>query len=292
MQTFTGDFGRGEALWRAFGAGDSKSLASENAPALHFASANGLPAASYDFFLEPLTEQYPVWAMENRGMWPGKPKPGFCWSDHADDLLAFWQSQSLSPVIAMGHSIGATCSVMAAVKNPDAVSKLVLIDPATLPNRLIAGAARRFPSLMSHTKLVKGTGNRRSEWPSREAFQQSMSGKAVYKRFTAEAMKAYGQHGLKGDDGGFMLSYAPEWEAHNFQYTDYLWKYLPKLRCPTLLLRAEHSFLHREPGFSRRSAKLPANITTATIDGLGHLAPQEGTETTLKVILDWLQNSE
>ena len=286
MQQFEADFGRGLARWFAL-------TGRSDAPALNFMAANGFPVGSYRFLLEGLAARYPLTALENRGAWPGTdaPKKGFGWAQHADDLIAFLESQHPEPVVGVGHSIGATVSVLAALRRPHLFRALVLIDPATIPGRWLPLAMKLLPFMASRIDLVTRTRGRRVHWPDREEFARYHHAKAVYRRFTPEAMRDYAQAGLRENGEGFELAFRREWEAWNFQHTASLWPALRKLELPVLLLRAEHSYLHPEAEFQTYCRRAPANITAVTVPDAGHMLPQEAPAAVLQEIERWLDRT-
>ncbi len=230
LNTQQSDFGRGPAIWQAGGHGEEP---------LHFAAANGFPVASYTPFLAHFQSDYHIIGLENRGVWDHQPPPrGFSWRQHADDLIAFLEHAQTRPVIAMGHSIGATVSALA----------------------------------------------------DRQAFIDYHRNKAAYRRFSADAFNEYAQAGLiEQADGQYKLSYNREWEAHNFKHTFSPWQALRNIQVPTLVLRAEHSYLHKAKEFERRVKRLSPFVSHGVIKGAGHMALQEDCEQVVKLSRDWLQ---
>lgn len=297
LYSYTEDHGRGLALCHRWQGNDEQS----RKPALNFASANGLPLASYEAFLALLAEDFNLAGQDNRGAWPNAPAPDsdFDWWQHAEDLAAFLRSEYREPVIAVGHSIGATLSTKVALRYPELVKAVVLIDPATLPNAVtdkVGKLMARVPRSADMVPIIKSTRRRQAVWNSREDFIAAMSKTQAYKRFSPSAMRAYAEAGLVAEpaaEGGdaaerFRLRYQPRWEAHNFSRAAYLWPLLEQLECPALLLRAEYSNLHREPAFSRQCKRLPSNIDVQVLEGRGHLAIQEDPLQVAEQIQAWI----
>ncbi|MGJ8687590.1 MAG: alpha/beta hydrolase [Spongiibacteraceae bacterium] len=288
----TENFGRGKAAWR------EKIAANEQPkPSLNFAAANGMPLASYDFFLDELASDFHIAGLENRGAWPEhRPPPRFNWWQHAKDMEAFFEHHYREPVIAVGHSIGATVSAMLAIKRPDLFRALILIDPATLPSRLIANASR-IPFIANQSPMVKGTRGRTAHWPSREVFAGAMARTGAYGRFNDEAMRHYANAGLMPSkdpqrDEPFQLRFSPQWEAYNFSTAPYLAPLLKKISVPCLLLRAEHSNLHPEQRFHKITRGLPSCIETAVLANTGHMTIQEDPAQAATAIRNWLQRKQ
>jgi len=284
MRSYISDFGRGNSLWQAAGTG----IAS-----IHFAAANGFPAASYRYFLELLSDSFGIQALENRGMWPGQAPPGEAadWQDHSDDLIAFLDAQMaagqlVAPVTGVGHSIGATVTLLAATRRPELFSRLVLIDPASLPplgREGVTGAADRKLTLVDKTR------NRRRRWSSREEFLAYLPTRGVYQNFCPQALRDYADAGLvASDDGDFELAYAPAWEAQNFVATPMIWSALETIQIPTLLLHGESSEMFAAVGMEQLAAGFSPAVATVLVKGCGHLIPQEAPEPLAQLILQWL----
>lgn len=278
------DFGRGLATVNRYGS------TSESKPYLHFSAANGMPAASYDYFIEQFCSQYNVVSLENRGVWPSASSPDRRrdWMQHVKDLIAFLDAEGKAPYVGVGHSMGGWCTAVAANLRPDLFSHIVLIDPASLPHRSMSFVLKHFPRLAYRVPMVKKAVARRNHWDSEEQFFERMHSKMVYKSFTELAMRSYAKHGLKPTEQGLQLSFSPVWEGHNFSKTPYVWGALKKVKCPALVLRAEKSYIHKAKGFTKAMRAMPSNVSGQVLAGLGHLAPQENHQLVHQVIETWL----
>src|SRR6476660_6597427 len=90
-------------------------LASSAGLPLHFLHANGYPPECYRPFLERLQTQYHVFGMLLRPLWPNSnPNEIQDWNPFSDDLLEFLTPPRPTPVIGVGHSIGAIVTLRAA----------------------------------------------------------------------------------------------------------------------------------------------------------------------------------
>src|SRR5512141_382967 len=94
---------------------------------LHFLHANGYPPDCYKPLFELLKTQYQVFGMLLRPLWKdSRPEDIRTWHSLSDDLRLFLSSQA-GPVIGVGHSIGATVTLRAALRDPSQFRALVLI---------------------------------------------------------------------------------------------------------------------------------------------------------------------
>src|SRR5262245_51076797 len=112
---------------------------------LHFLHANGYPPDCYQPLFDFLKTEYHVFGMLLRPLWEAsKPEHLHSWHPLSDDLHSFLASSSLSatsqpsPMIGVGHSIGAIVTLRTALRDPSQFKALVLIDPVLfVPSRLI-----------------------------------------------------------------------------------------------------------------------------------------------------------
>ena len=78
-------------------------------------------------------------------------------------------------------------------------------------------------------------------------------------------------------DGGFELAYSPEWEAHIYltSLRDFdLWRELPKLKIPTLIIRGAETDTFLEKAATLVKKKNP-KILIKTLEKSTHILPLE-----------------
>jgi len=260
---------------------------------IHFSGANGFPVGSYTHFLQQFTEQYNICAMDCRATWPNQnmPPKDFSIDRFADDLISALEQQYDRPVIGMGHSMGGLVTVIAAHKRPELFSRLVLLEPASLPNAWIDHLYARLPRFILHAlfPFIRGSAARRKNWPSKEAFIERYSKYATFKRFTSQALQQYAEYGLNETQAGnFELVFRPAWEAHIFRTIEYMWKFLAQVSQPCVLIRAEYSNLYSQPQFDKANMGLPLHITPLIMKGAHHLFPSEQPLAAHRIIDTWL----
>lgn len=289
----SGDFGRGNAIYYE---SDATAVATPASPTLHFSAANGFSVAAYQHFLGQFEPAFHIVALENRGIWSkSAPPPRLHWNTHADDMIALLahrreSGQDSGPVVAIGHSIGATVSAIAASRRPDLFRALIMVDPAGPPGRYLwrlpSAALRR---MMRNHALVTSAKNRRNQWDSTAHFYTSLRDKSVYKTFTEQAMRDYAHSALKqSDNGQLQLRYDPHWEAQNFCSTYAPWRALKKIQLPTLLLRADQSYMHPMKHFRHITRNLSHFVEADTIPAVGHMAIQEDPAQLFAICQRWL----
>ncbi len=258
----------GNAIWKHFnGEGETA----------HFYHANGFPIGVYSPLLSRLSQKFKLSALGWRATWPGigLPPKRRDWQFYSDDLIAFIEQQCQAPIIGIGHSMGATCTILAAEKRPDLFKTLVLIEPAMV-SRGLAMLLRLLPkALMNIIEPAKSTLKKPDTWPSREAFFAYCRRSSAYKRFDDEAFHAMAQHGVvETQDGRFQLAFPKVWEAHNYTQAPNVMANLERLKTPCVAVRGNPSFFFTEALWKEWQNRCPNTVFKQKL-AYGHLLPLE-----------------
>ena len=269
------------AVWRDFpGEG----------PSAHFCHANGFPVGLYEPLLTRLQKRFDLSALAMRPTWPGigPPPRQRDWNIYADDLIAHLEQNCESPVVGIGHSMGAACTVFAAVRRPDLFDSLILIE-TVMVSRLAGHVMRFMPKFtMSGTEPIRSTLRRRDVWESRDEFLAESKTHRAYKRFNDEAFNALRAHGVTETvDGRFQLSFPKEWEAHNYTLPPYLISQLSQLEMPCIAIRAKPSVFCAQSLWEEWQTRCPHTVFLED-PRFGHLLPIENAEATEHLIAEGL----
>ena len=260
--------------------------------AAHFYHANGFPVGVYNPLVTRLSQSYNLSTLAWRATWPGTGKPPGRrdWQIYADDLIAFIEHNYNEPIIGMGHSMGATCTVLAAEKRPDLFKSLVLIEPAMV-SKPLALLVRLLPkAIMNITEPAKSTLNKQEYWDSREEFLAYCKEVRGYKRFNDEAFQAMAQYGVVDtDDGRFQLGFPKVWEAHNYTQPPNILANIERLKMPCLAIRGKPSVFFTEAMWKEWQARCPNTIFKEDLE-FGHLLPLENPGGCSELIRDGLQS--
>lgn len=249
-------------------------------PPLHFLHANGYPPACYLPLLTRLASEYRVFGMLLRALWPGaKPEDLDDWHPLSDDLLLLLDQQKPGPVVGMGHSIGATVTLRAALRVPDRFRALVLLEPVLFSPAITflwnlaraAGLGERV-----HPKISAAL-KRRRRFDSLERTFEGYRRRPVFRYFSDEALHAFLEGMTRPGAGGFELAFSPEWEARIYltglRDRD-LWAGLPRLRVPTLIVRGSETDTFSEAAARLVVKKNPA-VRLIDLERSTHLLPLE-----------------
>ena len=214
-------------------------------PSLHWAHATGFCARTYTPLLDVLAESFNVSAWDMRGhgasRTAGDPATFRGWETGYRDLTAMLD-QAAEPMWLAGHSIGATTSLAAAMRRPDKVKGLILVEPVILDPRegwmlrlaRLLGLAHRF-------KLAAGASRRRARFASRQLAYENYRAKSAFRNWPDTWLAAYTSYGLIDCDGGEVeLACTPAWEALTFIHTEHnAWRWLRELHCPIHVIAGE-----------------------------------------------------
>ena len=260
--------------------------------AVHFYHANGFPAGVYMPFLKQLNQHFNVYAMNNRATWPDhnlskKPRN---WQPYANDLIDFIEHHHSQPITAIGHSMGASATVLAASKRPDLFKALVLIEPAMveLPMSLLM---KLLPQLVRKAKLIQGTLNKTDNWNDRESYLAFIKKFSGYKHFPDATFEAFSHNAVKENDGKMELVFSNEWEAHNYTQAPYLMPHLKKLEknaIPTLAIRGAANKFFASNLWPQWQKVQPSALFKQD-ENYGHLMPLEAPEDTVEIITNGLK---
>lgn len=263
-------------------------------PFLHLAHANGFPPETYRSALQALLPDYHVISFPARPLWGDTPAAWLKdWSQMCKDMVAGLDSMGIKKTVGIGHSLGGVLTLYAAIERPDLFSKVALIDPTMLPPRTLWKVKLlKSLGLEFRSELVQGALRRRRQWESTEAAYQYFKNKPLFKKWPSEIVKAYAESMTgPGLEGGVELIYPPEWEAQIYRtIPTNVWKFVPKLEQPTLLIRGEGSntfTVDSEKAFR----KVNPRVSVKVVREAGHLVPQEKPEEIGGLVSNFLQGN-
>lgn len=244
---------------------------------IHFYNANGFVLGVYTPFLEKLSQKYHLSALEMRASWPdiGLPPKAGDWQVYADDLIAYLETRHNEPVIGVGHSMGATSTILAADKRPDLFKALVLIEPAMVSIPM-AWLIRILPrSAMNYTKLVKGTLSKPDCWPERRVYEAYIRKFKGYQRFGDAAFEAMAAHGVKKmGKREYQLSFPKVWEAYNYSTPPNVFANIGRIKIPCLAIRGAPSVFFSQSRWDTWQKTSPHTLFKENLK-YGHLMPLE-----------------
>lgn len=230
---------------------------------VHGLSAN---CRSFDYLAEQLRAKYRVVTYDLRGRGQSaKPPVGYSLKHHAGDLAGMLQHLGLQTVYLAGHSLGAAIAVYFGVHYPNLVQRLVLIDggidlPATVLDSIrpsLERLGRVYRSMDEYLQLIRKAPFL-SEW-----------NRYIEKSFTYDIME---------NGHGNMISRVPlhvvQEELVNLPLYP-LRELLPRIQCPTLVMRAPKGLLSQwdcllTPELAAEMVELIPDSRLVEIPGTNH----------------------
>ena len=266
-------------------------------PVIHFAHANGMPSPVYEPFFEKLAEFFTIEYISMLGDTPDYPVDNQWRSltqQIVDSVKDTCKKHGVKQVVAVGHSLGAMCTLQALYRAPEYFSQAVLMDPPWIYGKVsllwhLAKTADRLPwmndRLMDKLSPAGVSKHRRDVWDSREDAYDKLRHKGFFKNFTERSFQGYIEHGLhERADGKVTLAIPKASEVAVFR-TNPSWYWLTPNRAPkvpvTLIIGEDSIFLKRRfPQQIKSRLRIPY-ITHAG----GHMFPLEHPESVSEQVL-------
>ena len=239
-------------------------------PLLHFSHANGFPAPTYSALFEGLEDRFRIESIEALGMDPDHP-PTEGWKLLAAQLIGRLERYR-KPVLAVGHSLGGYLSYLAAVRRPELVRAVILLDApiiGPIKGRLL-GATKRF-GIVDRVTPAGATRDRRSSWASRAEAERHFRTRRLFHNFTPECLRDYVRYGLTERDGALHLKIDPAIEYSIYRTIPHaMHRYLKHLRVPAGFIGGADSDVVKRAGL----APMRGSFQFIKLPG-GHLFPFE-----------------
>jgi pimeloyl-ACP methyl ester carboxylesterase len=196
---------------------------------------------------------------------------GLSWVTLAEDLFRFCEALRLEKPFLVGHSMGATVSMMAHARAGLPAAGMVLIEPILLPSELYKSDI----SMEQHPLASKAI-RRTNFWRDRDEALAYLHSRSLFQGWDEEIVELYIRHGMFGDGGGLRLTCSPLREAALFMGGVHYdpWPLLSRVSCPVLILEGEKSY-NRELIDQTRIRSLIPDCFYHLVGGAGHLIPME-----------------
>ena len=185
-------------------------------------------------------------------------------------------------VIGVGHSLGAVTTLLAAIKRPDLFKQILLIEPVMFPTRMFVMFAGVPKPLRARVfGLVQKTLQRRERWTTGDEFTKALSGKSLFKGFSAEVFQDYATHGLRTSNKRVMphvssepltLNFRKTWEAQVFLTPPYVWRKIKRLQVQCVVWRGETGDVVPIDAWHKWE-KIRPESPVHVLPQLGHMAP-------------------
>jgi len=261
---------------------------------IYFSHANGFNGLAYQSLLNKISDNQKIIAYDMRGHGkstiPAEPGKLKSWHRYSDDLIGILQKNK-TPSILIGHSLGGTTSLLTALKRPDLVSKIILIDPVLLPLSYWLGikAIQSLGLIEKIHPMVRSALKRKKTWTSKDEAYKYFLSKKLFRKVIPEAISNYIDGGIKKIDKNlYGLSCDPKWEAATFRLTaGEIWFNLKKSDIPTKLILTPNSFVCNKKS-QKKLAQYLSIMDIVTLKDTTHMLPLEDIDGVSNEILSFL----
>jgi pimeloyl-ACP methyl ester carboxylesterase len=256
---------------------------------IHFAHANGIPAASYSPLYKKLAPHQVIYKPQfgHDSNYPYTDN----WQHLADELIDFLSLNSKQPLLAVGHSLGAIVSFIAACKKPELFTGVLMLDPPLVWGKL--AWMFRLAKLTGQTDKITPAGKskfRKQHWSNRQQAIEYFGSKRLF-QFQEDCFTAFCDAALKNSiNESVELAFDVEVEVGIFRNTPHN---LRRYRRPELLpmkvvygLQSDASQAQSIEPFCKYF-----DITSQTITG-EHMYPLQQPDFTVDIIKQFIREIE
>lgn len=241
---------------------------------LHFAHANGFPAGSYRQLFAGLPAHYEIFALDQFAHNPMFPVNDNL-SNQVAELLDYMHRHLSEPVYAVGHSMGALLSFMAACEQPEMFKGVIMLDPP-----IASGAIRWLFKLAKMTPLIDKispaglAAGRCQSWPLDTDLVSYFASKSLFRNFQQECIRDYVESAIIKKDESQVLSFRADVEAQIFRNVPHnIHKFYRKMQVPSYLITAQNSQVCK-PTYMKHFMQ-NTHIEHLIIPDVGHMFPLE-----------------
>ena len=236
---------------------------------------------SWDSFSEPMSEEYHVLALDQRGRgesdWASDKD--YTAAAYVKDLEGFCDALGLRDFVLAGHSMGGLNAILFTGRHPSRVRKLILVDIG--PEGDPSGGARIRRELLAA----------KEEYDSfEELLQQQQKANPLITPELLRRRLTYQTRELPGGKIGWRydLEICQQWREDRRPPLEDLWPAFSQITCPTLIARGEETDilpLH----VAQRMVKVVPNSRLAHIPRAAHMVMEENPSQFLQAARDFLQ---
>ena len=260
----------------------------EPRPVIVFTHANGYPPESYRALLAPLLSQFRVLTLEHRPLWDAEAAPQTLdWQVYASDLLTTLKREVDEPVFLVGHSMGATIGMLAALRAPGLFRGIVALDPVLLPFKywLVGRVMRAFGKDLP---MIRSALRRPHSFDSFQAAHDFYRSKRPFRGISDEVLEDYVRAGhAEVADGGVKLRWSGAWEACVYRSAPLMYRRLRQLKLPAAAVVGRDSEVFTSDSLNIWN-RMGGSKGVHAVEG-GHLVPLENPKACTDYVTDFIR---
>jgi len=234
-------------------------------------------ARSWDSFARAMQAKYRVLALDQRGHGESGWATDYTAERMVEDVDAFVRGLNLGRFVLLGLSMGGRNAYQYAALHPETLEKLVIVD---IGPEIATSGSDRIRQGVLQTDVFDDP---------EEAIRQARTGNA---RADETELRHRVTHNLmRTDDGRWTFRYDKALRAPDRPLprpdAAAIWALLPKITCPTLLVRGAESDI-LSPETAQRMLKTIPKLRMVEVPNAGHSIPLENPQGFLKAVQTFL----
>jgi len=214
-----------------------KDLRRSDSPTIQFMHGAAFCGGVYWPLLKELTRDYGLFIQDMQGHGESDAGSEFTgWQSAVDNATSVMNAFDLhaekGQFIGMGHSYGASLSLIMAAADPSRFSGLVLLDPMIFPLSLFELFANPENPMVSRVK------KKATQWSSRDEAMAYLKSKQAFKTWRQDGLESFIDHAMEAhEDGRVSLRCPVEIEAQVLSSPLLsIWEAVDQLKTPTVIL--------------------------------------------------------
>ncbi len=230
-------------------------------PSVMLLHATGFHARCWDKVIAAFPDGTHVIAVDQLGHGRSAKPEIKDWAMIAEATAELVQSLNHIFDIGVGHSMGAHCLVQVAAQLPDAISRLVLVDPVIMEPEIYQNP----PDYSVSNEMVS---KRRNSWTGPDEMFDRFQDRHPYRLWDKAVLRDYCEYGLLQDgQDGFELACPPKTEGSVYATSGTVDPYLliEQIYQPVKILRAPK--IELEGAFDFTSSPTPEQLADAFANG-------------------------
>lgn len=241
-------------------------------PILHFSHANGFPASTYAVMLDKLGEHFDVRSIDKLGHNPQYPVTDN-WPHLLSELEAYFDAHYSEPVFAVGHSLGGKLSMALALKRPELVRAVVILDAPAMPwwQASMFSLVKRM-GLADYLTPARRTEGRRAHWQSTDEALAYFQQKSLMRNFHPQCLSDYATTATEpAANGGVTLRFDPTIEMSIYRTIPSVYR-SSTMPVPTTVIAGRESNVFK--AYNARHMQHTMGMSVQWVDG-SHMFPLE-----------------